>query len=76
MMDINEKASLAQKCTFMDFLDQDKGQGVYMDTIRGMIAQCHHLLLIDMGDLRNSSYDLACRVIRSPNEYIKTCLMH
>ncbi|GLJ15710.1 hypothetical protein SUGI_0258600 [Cryptomeria japonica] len=70
-MDINEEASLAHKRTFMDFLDQDVGQGVYMDKIRGMITQGRHRLLIDMADLRNFSHDLARRVIRSPSEYIQ-----
>lgn len=70
-MDINEEASFAHKRTFMDFLDQDVGQGVYMDKIRSMISQGRHRLLIDMADLRNFNLDLTRRLIRNPGEYFQ-----
>lgn len=70
-MDINEEAILAHKRTFMDFLDQDVGQGVYMDKIRSMITQGRHRLLIDMADLRNFNLDLTRRLIRNPGEYFQ-----
>eukprot|EP01018_Ginkgo_biloba_P018817 Gb_01563 [translate_table: standard] len=70
-MELNEEASLAHKRTFMDFLDQDVGQGVYMDKIRSMITQGRHRLLIDMADMRNFSHDLARRLIRNPSDYIQ-----
>jgi len=70
-MDINEEASFAHKRTFMDFLDQDVGQGVYMDKIRSMITQGRHRLLIDMADMRNFNLDLTRRLIRSPGEYFQ-----
>ena len=71
IMDINEEASFAHKRTFMDFLDQDMGQGVYMDKIRSMISQGRHRLLIDMADLRNFNLDLTRRLIRNPGEYFQ-----
>lgn len=70
-MDINEEAVLVHKRTFMDFLDQDVGQGVYMDKIRSMITQGRHRLLIDMADLRNFNLDLTRRLIRNPGEYFQ-----
>lgn len=70
-MDINQEAQLAHKRTFMDFLDQDIGQGVYMDKIRSMIAQGRHRLLVDLTDLRNFSHDLTRRFIQHPSEYLQ-----
>ncbi|KAI5078752.1 hypothetical protein GOP47_0006423 [Adiantum capillus-veneris] len=70
-MDVNQEAQLAHKRTFMDFLDQDIGQGIYMDKIRSMIAQGRHRLFVDLADLRNFNTDLARRLIRHPSEYLQ-----
>ncbi|KAH7286155.1 hypothetical protein KP509_33G060500 [Ceratopteris richardii] len=70
-MDVNQETQLAHKRLFMDFLDQDIGQGVYMDKIRSMIAQGKHRLLVDLADMRNFSHDLARRLIQHPSEYMQ-----
>ncbi|MCO5571154.1 hypothetical protein L7F22_024888 [Adiantum nelumboides] len=70
-MDVNQEAQLAHKRTFMDFLDQDIGQGIYMDKIRSMIAQGRHRLLVDLTDMRNFNNDLARRLIQHPSEYMQ-----
>ncbi|KAJ7557099.1 hypothetical protein O6H91_05G111400 [Diphasiastrum complanatum] len=70
-MEYNMESNLAHKRTFMDFLDQDIGQGVYMDKIRSMIAQGRQRLLIDLTDLRNFNNDLARRLLQTPSEYMQ-----
>ncbi|XXG77306.1 hypothetical protein AAC387_Pa08g1482 [Persea americana] len=70
-MDISEEAMAAHKRTFMDFLDQDVGKGIYMQAVRDMIHNKRHRLIIDMSDLRNFSLDLARRLIKNPGEYIQ-----
>ncbi|CAD6263625.1 unnamed protein product [Miscanthus lutarioriparius] len=70
-MDVNEEAMAAHKRAFLDFLDQDVGKGVYMQTVRDMVQNKRHRLIIGMDDLRNHNLDLARRVIRSPGEYMQ-----
>ncbi|XP_031481612.1 DNA replication licensing factor MCM3 homolog 3 [Nymphaea colorata] len=70
-MDISEETMLASKRTFMEFLDEDAGRGIYMEKIRSMISQGRHRLLIDLSDLRNFNNDLARRLLRNPGDYIQ-----
>ncbi|KAH8958058.1 hypothetical protein BDL97_06G001800 [Sphagnum fallax] len=70
-MDLNVEASAAHKRTFMDFLDPDMGQGVYMEKIRAMMNQLRSRLLVDLTDLRNFDHDLARRLLQSPSEYFQ-----
>ncbi|KAM0947007.1 putative DNA helicase [Dioscorea sansibarensis] len=70
-MDANEEAMAAHKRSFLDFIDQDVGRGVYMKAIRDMIQNKRRRLIIAMDDLRNFSLDLTRRLIRNPSEYMQ-----
>nr|CAD1826666.1 unnamed protein product [Ananas comosus var. bracteatus] len=70
-MEINEEAMAAHKRAFLDFLDQDVGKGFYMKSLRDMIQNKRHRLIIGIDDLRNYSLDLARRLIRNPAEYMQ-----
>ncbi|PIA41539.1 hypothetical protein AQUCO_02200162v1 [Aquilegia coerulea] len=69
-MDISEEAMAANKQTFMKFLDQDIGQGIYMQAIRNMIDHKKRRLIIDISDLYNFDTELTRRFLRSPVEYL------
>ncbi|KAK1302854.1 hypothetical protein QJS10_CPB12g00563 [Acorus calamus] len=70
-MDVSDDVVAAHKRTFMDFLDQDVGKGIYMKAIRDMIQSRRHRLIVDVSDLRNFSSDLTRRLIRNPREYMQ-----
>ncbi|XP_042479202.1 DNA replication licensing factor MCM3 homolog 3 [Macadamia integrifolia] len=70
-MDISEEAMAAHKRTFMDFLDQDVGKGIYMQAIRDMIDHKRRRLIIDMSDLHDFNTDLARRLLQNPSEYMQ-----
>ncbi|KAJ4981873.1 hypothetical protein NE237_032710 [Protea cynaroides] len=70
-MDISEETMAAHKRTFMDFLDQDVGKGIYMQAIRDMIDHKRRRLIIDMSDLHDFNTDLARRLLRNPSEYLQ-----
>ncbi|KAK3271103.1 MCM DNA helicase complex subunit [Cymbomonas tetramitiformis] len=69
MADITE-ARLAHKSTFTDFLDQDHGQGDYVRSIKEMVGEEKHRLLVDLSDLRNFNPQIAQRLIERPGEYL------
>ncbi|XP_026399734.1 DNA replication licensing factor MCM3 homolog 2-like [Papaver somniferum] len=70
-MDIGEDAMAAHKRTFMDFLDQDIGKGIYMQAIRQMMDGKRYRLLIDISDLHDFNSDLTRRLLRNPGDYIQ-----
>ncbi|XP_068666025.1 DNA replication licensing factor MCM3 isoform X1 [Aristolochia californica] len=70
-MEISMETLAIHKRTFMDFLDQDVGRGIYMQAIRDMIHNKRHRLIIDMSDLLDYSRDLARNLIRNPGEYMQ-----
>ncbi|GAB4828625.1 MCM DNA helicase complex subunit [Ancistrocladus abbreviatus] len=71
-MDISEEAFADHKRTFLEFLDHDVGQGVYMEEIRSMI---HHKrrrrLIVNISELHDFNGDLARRILRNPSEYMQ-----
>ncbi|KAL3700526.1 hypothetical protein R1sor_018548 [Riccia sorocarpa] len=70
-MEPNPEAMIAHKRSFMDFLDQDNGQGPYIAKISRMMDRGEKRLLIDLNDLRNFSQDLTRRILQSPSEFIQ-----
>ncbi|KAL2651198.1 hypothetical protein R1flu_019326 [Riccia fluitans] len=70
-MEPNPEAMIAHKRSFMDFLDQDNGQGPYIAKISKMMDRGEKRLLIDLNELRNFSQDLTRRVLQSPSEFIQ-----
>ncbi|CAM6127854.1 unnamed protein product [Calypogeia fissa] len=70
-MDLNQETNLAHKRTFMDFLDQDNGQGPYIAKIGKMMDRGEKRLLIDLTDMRTFNLDLTRRVIQNPSEYMQ-----
>lgn len=70
-MDMNTESSAAYKRTFLDFLDPDMGQGVYMEKIRNMFNTSRKRLLVDLTDLRNFDPDLTRRLLQRPGEMMQ-----
>nr|DAD37486.1 TPA_asm: hypothetical protein HUJ06_008127 [Nelumbo nucifera] len=70
-MDVSEEIMAAHKRTFMEFLDQDVGKGIYMQAIRDMIDLKRRRLIIDISDLHDFNTELARRLLKNPSEYIQ-----
>ncbi|KAG6552874.1 hypothetical protein Mapa_005529 [Marchantia paleacea] len=70
-MEPNPEATIANKRSFLDFLDQDNGQGPYIAKISKMMDRGEKRLLIDLNDLRNFSQDLTRRILQNPSEFIQ-----
>uniref|UniRef100_A0A1D1YJK2 DNA replication licensing factor MCM3 n=1 Tax=Anthurium amnicola TaxID=1678845 RepID=A0A1D1YJK2_9ARAE len=69
-MEINEEVIAAHKRSFLDFLDQDIGKGIYMKAVRDMIQNKRRRLVVGIDHVRDFSLDLARRLIRNPGEYM------
>lgn len=71
-MDISEETRAAHKRTFLEFLDQDVGKGVYVQAIKEMIEmKRRRRIIVDISDLYDFSTDLARRLLRNPTEYMQ-----
>ncbi|KAF9590057.1 hypothetical protein IFM89_030369 [Coptis chinensis] len=70
-MDISDESMAANKRTFMEFLDQDVGKGIYMQAIRNMIDLSRRRLIVDISDLYDYNAELTRRLLRTPSEYLQ-----
>ncbi|KAL8151200.1 hypothetical protein V2J09_021008 [Rumex salicifolius] len=71
-MDVSEEAYATHKRTFLEFLDHDVGQGIYMEEIRSMIHnKRRRRLIVNLSDLHDFNSDLARRLLRTPGEYMQ-----
>ncbi|KAK9153284.1 hypothetical protein Sjap_000764 [Stephania japonica] len=70
-MDISDETMAASKRTFMDFLDQDIGKGIYMQAIRDMMDLKRRRLIVDISDLYDFDSNLAQGLLRNPGQYMQ-----
>ncbi|KAL5731837.1 DNA helicase [Ranunculus cassubicifolius] len=70
-MDVSDEVFANNKKTFMEFLDQDVGKGVYIEEIRKMIQHNKYRLIIDISDLYDYNAELTRRILRHPGEFLQ-----
>ena len=60
-----EEVRAAHKRTFLDFLEQDHGHGLYATRVKDMVEKERTRLLVDLGDMRKFDAETARRCVPS-----------
>eukprot|EP00898_Chlorokybus_atmophyticus_P003404 jgi/Chlat1/4064/Chrsp26S04106 len=70
-MDEQFEARLANKRTFLDFLDDTVGGTQNKAKVERAVETKHHRLIVNLADLRTFNRELANRLIRHPGEFMQ-----